>query len=335
MIGGGQVSLSEIERDRGRQQEGERVWLQSRLNTWRLIWGNMMEIKKTMRGILFLVSSLLLSFLLISSLLLSFFLISSLLLSSLQFGLFVWWWSESSFVLLLQHKSQLWASVRDLQGLKVCFIIVVAKQLKLWEHLWSYLISFGGGLRDLLSRQILDGSVSCGCVCCGFRQQDVNIKPPPASGVLDWLGNLLPDDDAMWYSRSSTQLFGHTVCLLTMLLWDKPSGITTNKTNWLRHGSKSVIFLIQQSVCVNLFSELEGLKISIDVRWNGWESCCHLRMKLQLMLFISKKSLSARTAAECAARLCQKWSEPQNSLPLKLKVHNLKKACTTKLSEMT
>lgn len=151
-----------------------------------------MEIKKTMRGIL--------------------------LLSSLQFGLFLWWWSDSSFVLLFQHKSQLWISViRDLWGLKVCFIILVAKQLKLWQHLGSYLISFGG-LRDLLSRQILDRSVSCGCVCCWLRQQDVNIKPARASGVFDWFGNLLPDDDATWYSRSSTQLFRHTVCLLTVAM---------------------------------------------------------------------------------------------------------------------
>lgn len=72
------------------------------------------------------------------------------------------------------------------------FIIHVAKQRKVWQHLGSSLISFGGEAGEISSanRYLMGLLVVVVSVA-------VNIEAAPAPGVGLWIGNLLPDHDAM------------------------------------------------------------------------------------------------------------------------------------------
>lgn len=110
--GGEWSSLNKTERDRKRQRERERAgwppgaW--SAATWWRL--------KRPREGFLFFSPSL-------------------------QIGLCD---RPTSLFFCSNTRLQLWASViSELKGLKVCFIILVAKQLKVWQHLGSCLISCG------------------------------------------------------------------------------------------------------------------------------------------------------------------------------------------------
>lgn len=103
------ASLNKTERDRKRQRERERppgAW--SAATWWRL--------KRPREGFLFFSPSL-------------------------QIGLCD---RPTSLFFCSNTRLQLWASViSELKVLKVCFIILVAKQLKVWQHLGSCLISCG------------------------------------------------------------------------------------------------------------------------------------------------------------------------------------------------
>lgn len=192
--GGGWSNVSEIERDRRRQRGGERVWLQSRLNTWHLIRDNMTKIKKTTRGILLLFSSLLL--------------FSCL---DLPFG------CDQTVALFFCSNTSLNSERQSLQSFKMCFIILVPKQLKVW-HLRSYLINLGG-LRGLPLKKTWDRFFCCGCTCCWAQQKDTNIKPAPVSGAWKWIYNLLPDNDVMWNSQSSIQFCFVDYVATRLILW--------------------------------------------------------------------------------------------------------------------